>query len=215
MPTVVINGVAMEAKLGERLLDVARRNGAHIGFVCDGNAICQTCQCRVLAGAEFLNPPNKAERAWMPERRLNDGNRLACQAALRGNGQVEVLTTVEELRGQVAGVVSPPPGTTSAEHLAALVENLAWLNIDQLALYPFNILNTIQRLGLAKFLWPFTDISRYLADGARVVTRTVGAPPAPEAMAAQRATQYEARLNRAAAALQAAREQARKPVTRP
>jgi chlorosome envelope protein I len=178
--TVIVNGVAMEAKLGERLLDVARRNGAHIGFVCDGAAICQTCQCRVLSGAEHLNPPNDAEKAWMPESRLDDGNRLACQAALRGVGQVEVLTTVEELRRQVLAVISPPAGSNPIEQLGPLVAHIVKLNVDQLAFFPLNNINTIQRLGLAEFFWPFKDLNRYIEDTVRVFNTTLGVEPASE-----------------------------------
>jgi ferredoxin len=181
MPTVIVNGVPMEAQLGERLLDVARRNGAHIGFVCDGNAICQTCQCRVLDGADQLDPVNEAERAWMPERRLADGNRLACQAALRGNGRVEVLTTVEELRRQVFAVISPPAGSNPVEQLGPLVQHLIRLNVDQLTLYPFNIIRTVNRLGLAKFLWPIQNLDRYISDTMRTITFNLGTAPAASA----------------------------------
>ncbi|NTW01564.1 MAG: (2Fe-2S)-binding protein [Oscillochloris sp.] len=174
MPTVVMNGVEMEAKLGERLIDVARRNGAHIGFVCDGKAICQMCQCRVLEGAEQLNPPNDAERTWMPDNRIEDGNRLACQAALRGNGRVEVLSTIEELRLQIMAVFSPPAGSNSIEQLGPLITNLVQLNVDQIALYPYNIINTVNRLGLAEFLWPIGDLNRYIADTMRTVNTILG-----------------------------------------
>lgn len=208
MPTVVVNGVAMEARIGERLLDVARRNGAHIGFVCDGSGICQTCQCRVLEGAQLLNPPTEAEKIWMPERRLRDGNRLACQAALRGNGQVAVLTSAEELRSLIFAVINPPPGTSSGSHLAALITTANELNIDQLALFPGNVINTIRRLGLARFLWPFKDVSRYLSDSTRAIEVAARTTPPLPTIAPPAASAYEARLDRATAALRAAREQA-------
>ncbi|GIV94220.1 MAG: hypothetical protein KatS3mg056_2929 [Chloroflexus sp.] len=50
MATVIVNDVEMTARPGERILDIARRNSAHIGFVCDGTGFCQTCKVRVLAG---------------------------------------------------------------------------------------------------------------------------------------------------------------------
>jgi ferredoxin len=197
----------MDAKLGERLLDVARRNGAHIGFVCDGSGICQTCQCRVLSGAEFLSPPNDAEKAWMPESRLNDGNRLACQAGLRGVGPVEVLTTVEELRRQVFAVLNPPAGSNAGEQLGSLIAHVNRLNIDQLALFPSNIFNTIRRLGLPTFLWPFKDLNRYATDTTRSVSASLRtAPPTPALRFPALAGGYEARVDQAAAALQQARE---------
>lgn len=174
MPTVIINDTAYEAQIGERLLDVARRNAAHIGFVCDGNGVCQTCQCRVLQGSAQLNGVNEVERTWLPESRIAAGNRLACQAALRGEGTVEVLTLVEELRRQILGVVSPPTGSSTTESLSPLVENLVRLNADQLRLFPFNAVRTFMRLGPVRFFWPYQDVSKFLDDSLRVTRRMLG-----------------------------------------
>lgn len=171
MPTVIVNDVALEAKVGERLLNVARRNAAHIGFVCDGNGICQTCQCRVLDGADQLSPPSEAERAWMPERRLAAGHRLACQAVLRGPGPVEVLTTAEELRRQTLSVISPPPGEVGRDHLEPLLENLVRMSVDQLARYPLNLAATLLRVGPWRFVYPLLDAERWADDGARVARK--------------------------------------------
>lgn len=183
MPSVIINDVEMEARLDERLLSVARRNAAHIGFVCDGNGICQTCQCRVLSGAELLSPPNEAERIWMPERRLAAGHRLACQTAIRGEGQVRVITTAEELRRQSLGLLQ----TGRADYrdtVDDLVENLVRLNVDQLIRFPWNVLATIGRVGPARFLFPFGDLQRYVGDGARVTRKVLSGVDRIEAPAA-------------------------------
>jgi ferredoxin len=209
MPTVVINDIAMEARVGERILSVARRNGAHIGFACDGNGICQTCQCRVLAGADLLNAPNEAERAWLPDGRLGRGHRLACQAALRHDGRVELLTGVEELRRQTLDLIDPPAGSDAAEALAPLVENLLRLTIDQLSRYPFNLISTFLRVGPQRFLLPIVDADRYVQDAARVTGATLRAPIRRASPARPRASgPYEARLDRAAEALRRARENA-------
>jgi ferredoxin len=171
VPSIIINDVEMEAKVGEKLLGVARRNAAHIGFVCDGNGVCQTCQCRVLAGAEQLSPPSEAERAWMPERRLADGHRLACQAVIRGEGHVEVLTTAEELRRQMMAVIAPRRGEDRRDSLEPLLENLVRMNVDQLVRFPWNILAAAARVGLWRFTYPVLDERRYLDDGARVARK--------------------------------------------
>jgi|GEM_PF-2128324 len=36
MSEAIINGQTLEAEIGKSILDVARRNGSHMGFVCDG-----------------------------------------------------------------------------------------------------------------------------------------------------------------------------------
>jgi ferredoxin len=171
VPTVIINDVALEAKVGERLLNVARRNAAHIGFVCDGNGICQTCQCRVLYGADQLSPPSEAERTWMPERRLAAGHRLACQTVLRGEGAVEILTTAEELRRQTMHVISPPRGEERRDQLEPLLENLVRMSVDQLVRYPFNLIATLLRVGPGRFIYPLLDAERWADDGARVARK--------------------------------------------
>lgn len=171
MPTVIINDVELEAKVGEKLLNVARRNAAHIGFVCDGNGVCQTCQCRVLAGAEQLSPPNEAERAWMPDRRLAEGHRLACQTVVRGEGTVRVLTKAEELRRQTLDVVRPRHGEDGLDNLEPLLDNLVRMGVDQLVRYPFNLVSALLRVGAWRFTYPLLDAQRWADDGARVTRK--------------------------------------------
>lgn len=214
MPTVIINDVVMEARVGEPLLDVARRNAAHIGFVCDGNGICQTCQCRVLSGSAYLSPPNRAERIWMPARRLASGHRLACQVALRGSGQVEIITKAEELRRQLQRAMMPQAGPEERE---PLLDNLARMNIDQLLGYPFNVLATMLRVGPLRFFFPIRDVDRWTDDGARVaqhVAATAARPrpvPLRDTAPARVATGDEARLLRAAEVVRSMREMAAQP----
>ncbi|NJM07687.1 (2Fe-2S)-binding protein [Candidatus Gracilibacteria bacterium] len=181
MPTVIINDVAYEAKPGERLLAVARRNAAHIGFVCDGQGICQTCQCRVIAGGESLNPISEAERVWMPESRLRAGHRLACQAAIRGRGPIKIITNAEELRRQLLDVLNPPANGVARDYLEPLLENLVRQSVDQVRRYPLNVLSTIARVGIERFLLPVRDGEQYLDDAARVTRRMSvgGAASAP------------------------------------
>lgn len=193
MPTVIINDVPLEAKMGERLLNIARRNAAHIGFACDGNGICQTCQCRVLDGAQFLSPPSQAERDWLPETRLAKGYRLACQAGLRGRGPVSILTTVEELRRQTLDVVSPPAGQRGLDNLGPLLENWAQLNIDQIALFPSNVLSTLARVGPLKLLFPVENLTKWLEDGGEIARR-VAAQAASRPAAQPAGDPYERRL---------------------
>ncbi|GAB4432386.1 MAG: 2Fe-2S iron-sulfur cluster-binding protein [Chloroflexi bacterium OHK40] len=209
MPTVIINDVAYEARLGERLLNIARRNGAHIGFVCDGNGICQTCQCRVLAGAGQLSPPSEAERIWMPERRLAEGHRLACQAALRGPGPVELITKAEELRRQTLDVVAPPRDADRRDYLEPLLDNLVRMSVDQLARYPWNVLATVGRVGVGRFLFPWRDVERWAEDGALVARRMVAGPPRAAALPSPTDPREEAVIE-AARSLRRARAAARR-----
>lgn len=171
MSTITLNDVVMEAKVGERLLNVARRNAAHIGFVCDNAGTCQACRCQVLAGEEHLSPPSEAERAWIPAARLAQGQRLACQAIIHGPGPIQVRSRAEELRRMAMAVASPGPGESRLANLQPILNTLALQAADQLALWPGNVISSIARIGPRRFAFPILDRDRFFDDVARVVRR--------------------------------------------
>jgi ferredoxin len=158
----------MEAKVGERLIDVARRNGAHIGFVCNGAGICQTCQCQVLSGAENLSPVNESEQAWLSESRLNEGHRLACKTAVRGAGAIEIRTKAEDLRRHALAVISPPSGSNPVAQLGPLVQYVARMAVDEVSRFPGNAISAFSHVKPSDLTWPFRDLNGYLSDAARV-----------------------------------------------
>lgn len=207
MATVIVNDVAHEARPGERILNVARRNAAHIGFVCDGNGICQTCQIRVIAGADQLNQPTATERAWMPAWRFERGHRLACQTAVRGRGTVEVITTAEELRRQTLDVLQPPAGIDRRDALEPLLDNLVRMNIDQLIRHPFNIIGALLQVKPDRLLETLRNPQPYIDDAARI-TRNLAATPFERPRGAVRSDPQTERLERAAEFVRRAREAA-------
>jgi ferredoxin len=168
MVQVEINDEAIEAKLGERLLAIARRNASHIGFGCDGNGLCTMCECKILAGADQLNEPTDVEHTWLTNDRMSAGYRLGCQAALRGVGPVHVLTRAEEMRRQLDAVISPPAGTTASDNLRPLLTNIAAMNWQHIGRWPTNLLQSMRRLGLAAVLWPVTDLNLLVDDTVRI-----------------------------------------------
>ncbi len=169
MANLIINDVPVEVLPGEGLLTVARREGAHIGFVCDGNGLCTTCECRVLAGRENLSPPNEVERTWLPVRRLQRGYRLACQSQVVGEGEVRVLTRAEELRRLWDGIGNPLPGTTGDDNFRRLVRKVVQLNVDHLSMFPLNLARTVNRLGLVRTILPVQDNTEWLRDIGKVI----------------------------------------------
>lgn len=171
MPTVILNDVPMEAKVGERLLNVGRRNAAHIGFLCDNIGTCQACRCQVLAGGEHLSPPSEIERAWLSEARLADGQRLACQAIIRGEGEIRVQSHIEIARQLTLNVLMPPPGTTVTENAQALLTAVLSDVSDQIALFPNNVLSVAAKVGPLRFAFPIRDGQRFIGDTLRVVRR--------------------------------------------
>ncbi len=175
MPRVIINNQEYQAEEGELLLDVARRNGAHIGFVCNGNGICSTCECKVLEGSAFLSPISRAERDWLPPSRLERGHRLACQAGVETNGlegEVSVLTRAEEFRRQYVRMFRPAPDETLGDNIVRFWGNLTTVTWEHLIQSPTGLVNTVNRLGVEKFLFPWDgDIDNWIRKGSYVIER--------------------------------------------
>lgn len=181
MPTVIVNDESMEYETGERLLAVARRNAAHIGFVCDGRAICQTCRCRILEGSEHVSVPNRAERSLLPESRLEMGYRLACQVTITGAGPLSVITRAEELRRQAV-----------RGNIPGLVGNVAGVVRDQASLFPSNVQSLAGRVTRMRLNGE--RLQQTLADAGRVANRMIkgkGAQTAREEQGKLSATNEE------------------------
>jgi ferredoxin len=138
MPDVILNDETYDVEPGQVLLDVARKHAAHIGFICDGNGLCQMCECRVVSGAEHLSPPNEAEKTWLTQEQLDEGRRLCCQTSLRGRGPVTVITRAEELRRQADAIFQPPNGTDPLTNLTEFVQTLVKINVEHIRMFPAN-----------------------------------------------------------------------------
>ncbi|MBL1378652.1 ISC system 2Fe-2S type ferredoxin [Zobellella iuensis] len=74
-------GAAVEAKLGETVLDVALRNGIDIEHACEKSCACTTCHVIVREGFDSLEESSELEddmldKAWG----LEPESRLGCQA---------------------------------------------------------------------------------------------------------------------------------------
>jgi ferredoxin len=143
MPKIIINNEELDMQPGEVVLDVARRNASHIGFACDGNGLCQMCECLVNTGAEHLSPPNETEHVWLTQAQLQEGRRLGCQASLRGPGPVEVITRAEELLREAQAIVNPPAGTTILSNLGRFVESIIRINVEHIRKFPGNTIHAM------------------------------------------------------------------------
>lgn len=180
MSQVTINDETFEGIVGERLIDVARRNAAHVGFLCDGLGLCQVCACRVTEGAEQLSPPTTAEQNWFQSSWLDGGYRLACQTTLQGNGPVSFLSRAEELRRQTLAILSPPDGSSLRESAGQLADHVGRLVLNQVSRFPFNVVGA-GSIVLKARPTPQT-VMKVVTDGVQVVQRMFGsARQQPEA----------------------------------
>ena len=96
--TLLINDFSCNALLGQTLGKAARLNHSHVGYVCRGHGICQSCYVTVRQGRECLSPLTEIEHAFLSERQILSGGRLACQAIIEHEGTLNILSRPEELR---------------------------------------------------------------------------------------------------------------------
>jgi chlorosome envelope protein I len=95
---LLINDLSCEAFTGQTLGKAARLNHSHVGYVCGGHGVCQACYVTVQAGSECLSLLSDVEKAFLSERQILSGGRLACQATIEKEGTVKVLSRPEEVR---------------------------------------------------------------------------------------------------------------------
>jgi chlorosome envelope protein J len=105
--TIYINDKPCKAQVGDLLLNAAKNNKAHIGYICGGNAICQSCFVYVLEGADCLSEPGEDEKAFISDKLFAEGGRLACRTTIVKEGTIRVLTRAEKFRRIVLGLNVP------------------------------------------------------------------------------------------------------------
>ncbi len=102
--SIVINDKPCEAEPGDLLLDVAQRSKSHIGYICGGSGICQSCFVYVEEGMDCLSRRTDVEKAFISDTLAEAGGRLACQTTIVKEGPVRVLARAEHLRRIVLGL---------------------------------------------------------------------------------------------------------------
>jgi chlorosome envelope protein I len=95
---IVINDVSCSALTGQTIGKAAQLNHSHVGHLCGGRGICQTCYVTVREGSDCLSPLSDIEKAVLSERQIQSGGRLACQATIEHDGALNVLSRPEEIR---------------------------------------------------------------------------------------------------------------------
>lgn len=171
MPKVIINGKMYPAEVGETILEVARRNGAHIGFVCDGQGYCATCECKVLEGAELLDKPTRNEKTWLANR-LDENYRLGCQTQIKEEGEIQVISRAEILRRQFIYSFAPPVGQSRLKNTQQLVGSLTEITTGLLKHAPSSVPGLIREVGPFRFAFPWRSVSGVLGDLVKVINNS-------------------------------------------
>jgi 2Fe-2S ferredoxin len=79
----------IQVRVGETILRAASRARIAISQRCGGKGACTMCKVRVTPGS-FVSPPQEKEKRMIGEEHLACGMRLACQARVQGEAQVEL-----------------------------------------------------------------------------------------------------------------------------
>lgn len=70
------SGIVAEAKVGETILEVARRSDVPIESICGGRGICGRCRVQIVSGT---TEPTKEDLKLLGKRKVQSGTRLACR----------------------------------------------------------------------------------------------------------------------------------------
>jgi 2Fe-2S ferredoxin len=81
------NQKQVDADTGLTLLDLAMKHEVDWAFSCT-RGTCARCRCLVTEGMEFLNQPTDAELDRLEPEEIEQGFRLACQAAVKRIGEI-------------------------------------------------------------------------------------------------------------------------------
>lgn len=158
---ILINDKPCEARVGDRLLDLAQQNRAHIGYLCGGNGICQTCFVYVEEGMECLSKKGETENAFISEPLSKAGGRLACRTTITKEGSIRILTRAEKLRRTVLGFNIPG--------VASEIQNIGYNVVTRL---PSGIGDVVGRARAGQ-LDPVKSL-QHIADGIGYATQFIG-----------------------------------------
>lgn len=77
-----------EVKKEKTILDIADSLGVDIKASCKGKGKCGKCVVKVISGK--VSEPTKTETKELGDKKLNQGYRLACEATVLGDVEIEV-----------------------------------------------------------------------------------------------------------------------------
>ena len=77
-------------EMGSSILQAAQINGVELEHFCGGVCSCSTCRVEVLSGGENLSAMLQEEAHLLGEKRVGKGDRLSCQAKVKGRVHVRI-----------------------------------------------------------------------------------------------------------------------------
>ncbi|MEM4545809.1 MAG: ASKHA domain-containing protein [Nitrososphaerota archaeon] len=93
-------GKRVEAKIGESLLEVARRAGIDIIGPCNGKALCGKCMVKIIVGSDSISDLTSDEKIVLSSKKLNEGYRLSCRCKIVRENAISVFVPGESRLGE-------------------------------------------------------------------------------------------------------------------
>jgi 2Fe-2S ferredoxin len=91
------DGIEFDVKPGDTLMGTAVSLGFYWPTTCGGQGVCTTCLSEIVSGGELLAEMSRSERKTLIAERgeaiLQRPVRLACQAAVLRDGDIEIRKT--------------------------------------------------------------------------------------------------------------------------
>ncbi|MCG8342324.1 MAG: (2Fe-2S)-binding protein [Chlorobiales bacterium] len=159
-----INDMPCEAQPGDILLDVAKQSKSHIGYICGGSGVCQSCFVYVEEGMDCLSERSDVEKAFISDKLTEAGGRLACQAKIVKDGTIRVLSRAEMFRRIVLGLNVPG--------FVTYAQTIGYNVINQLPSGIGNIVNRV-REGKLNPVTSIQNIAKGLGPASQLVSRNI------------------------------------------
>lgn len=96
-------GITVEIKSGQSVMDVAKKNKLSISSSCNGMCSCAECRVYIVEGESHLLSPSVKEEALIGEGHFIDNRRLSCQLFCFGDIVVDLSEQVDRAK-QEGGV---------------------------------------------------------------------------------------------------------------
>jgi adenylate cyclase len=182
------DGVTVEARPGESLLDAARRHGVPMVAACGGEAACTTCRVLVVEGAGAMAAPPAEESVLLAPLRPNGSIRLACRAVPEGPVVVRRLV-IDDDDIRLTDRRQVPPGPVGREQeVGVLFADLRGFTSFAESLLPYDVIHVLNRFyALAGVVMEERGgaIATYMGDGFMALFGvTAEEPPALRAVRA-------------------------------
>jgi adenylate cyclase len=161
------DGITVEVRPGETLLDAALRAEIPHAHACGGDGVCSTCRVLVVDGLEHCTERTGHEEALVRELRFTPATRLACQTGTTGD--VVVRRLVVDARDVQFADARRQPGPRAVgeeRRLAVLFADLRSFTPLTDALLPYDVIYILRRC--------FTDAFEIVAQRHGEVTSFMG-----------------------------------------